>query len=355
MTTIHIFNYSKQAKSMFHVKADEVKKTNINMALFQNYIQIINQVVMLFIQFIPLFVGAFYVRSNNLSVGELVAFNTVSVQLLSPLANLVNLISSVQVTKVYEKRIADNLRKKLIKAENQKKQKVLLPENTFLVIENFCICVNNQPMLKVDKLYIKKGEIILLKGKNGTGKSLFLKSIAQIYGGFSGEIYLNNKSISYMEYIEFTRSLIYVSKNEGFVLESLKEELNLNLNDNIANQVIEILNLDRIIQKLKNGLEESCLDLELYLSTGEIQRLRIARALMREPKVLILDEVLTNIDEESSQKIIYQISDVFDMTIICVEHHIKESTFDKVFIINEKKLIEKSYKRIGGENNEKSN
>ncbi len=119
---------------MFHVKADEVKKTNINMALFQNYIQIINQVVMLFIQFIPLFVGAFYVRSNNLSVGELVAFNTVSVQLLSPLANLVNLISSVQVTKVYEKRIADNLRKKLIKAENQKKQKVLLPENTFLVI-----------------------------------------------------------------------------------------------------------------------------------------------------------------------------------------------------------------------------
>ena len=44
----------------------------------------------------------------------------------------------------------------------------------------------------------------------------------------------------------------------------------LNLNDNIANQVIEILNLDRIIQKLKNGLEESCLDLELYLSTGEI-------------------------------------------------------------------------------------
>ncbi|HGF7677953.1 TPA: ATP-binding cassette domain-containing protein, partial [Enterococcus faecium] len=167
--------------------------------------------------------------------------------------------------------------------------------------------------------------------------------------------YLNNKSISYMKYIEFTRSLIYVSKNEGFVLESLKEELNLNLNDNIANQVIEILNLDRIIQKLKNGLEESCLDLELYLSTGEIQRLRIARALMREPKVLILDEVLTNIDEESSQKIIYQISDVFDMTIICVEHHIKESTFDKVFIINEKKLIEKSYKRIGGENNEKSN
>ncbi|MCZ4449277.1 hypothetical protein O3Q49_08385 [Enterococcus lactis] len=55
-----------------------------------------------------------------MSVGELVAFNTVSVQLLSPLANLVNLISSVQVTKVYEKRIADNLRKKLIKAENQK-------------------------------------------------------------------------------------------------------------------------------------------------------------------------------------------------------------------------------------------
>ncbi|WP_263292672.1 ATP-binding cassette domain-containing protein [Enterococcus lactis] len=67
-------------------------------------------------------------------------------------------------------------------------------------------------MLKVDKLYIKKGEIILLKGKNGTGKSLFLKSIAQIYGGFSGEIYLNNKSISYMEYIEFTRSLIYISR-----------------------------------------------------------------------------------------------------------------------------------------------
>lgn len=116
---------------MFHVKADEVKKTNINMALFQNYIQIINQVVMLFIQFIPLFVGAFYVRSNNLSVGELVAFNTVSVQLLSPLANLVNLISSVQVTKVYEKRIADNLRKKLIKAENQKKAKSFIAGKYF--------------------------------------------------------------------------------------------------------------------------------------------------------------------------------------------------------------------------------
>ena len=92
-------------------------------------------------------------------------------------------------------------------------------------------------------------------------------------------------------------------KMKGLFFESLKEELNLNLNDNIANQVIEILNLGIVLYKnLKNGLEESCFRSRVIFKYRRNQRLRIARALMREPKVLILDEVLTNIDEESSQK-----------------------------------------------------
>ncbi|MBO0482198.1 ABC transporter transmembrane domain-containing protein [Candidatus Enterococcus courvalinii] len=338
--TIHVYNYFSKVESIFLKKTKSVSNANSEILLFQNYVQIVSQFILLLIQFAPLFIGSYYVFKGTLTIGALIAFNSMSVQLISPASNLVNLMNSLKIAKVHEERLIPYLiKKEMYFPDNH--QVECVDNSNLMYIRDYRLYSNKKEIIRINELKIGKGERILIKGGNGTGKSLFLKSLVRLYKNYKGIINLRGQDISLMSHSALSSSIVYVSENDGFILETLKDELNITEQNNFFKGIFQLLNLSNIIEKLNNGIKTECGLLDANLSTGEIQKLRIARAILRNPKIIILDEVFTNIDEKSRNTILTELPKLcFGTTFIFVEHHIDEVYFDRVLSIEGDNIIE---------------
>lgn len=196
----------------------------------------------------------------------------------------------------------------------------------------------NNPVIKKLNFSVKKGEIISFLGESGSGKTTFLKCISGLEKINSGTISLNNKILNNRN--------IFIKPQErkiGFVFQDYPLFPHLNLKDNI------IFNLDKkYIKNLEYMLSltnlSSLVDRFPHeLSGGEQQRACIARALIREPDLLLLDEPFSNLDvaiKHSIRDEIYQIIKTTKTTTILVTHDINDSLniADKILVFKAGKL-----------------
>ena len=181
----------------------------------------------------------------------------------------------------------------------------------------------NNPVIKKLNFSVKKGEIISFLGESGSGKTTFLKCISGLEKINSGTISLNNKILNNRN--------IFIKPQErkiGFVFQDYPLFPHLNLKDNI------IFNLKpKYFKKLDymislTGLESLLMRYPHELSGGEQQRACIARALIREPELLLLDEPFSNLDSNiklSMRDEIYKIIKETQTTTILVTHDINDS------------------------------
>lgn len=196
----------------------------------------------------------------------------------------------------------------------------------------------NNPVIKKLNFSVEKGEIISFLGESGSGKTTFLKCISGLEKINSGTISLNNKILNNRN--------IFIKPQErkiGFVFQDYPLFPHLNLKDNI------IFNLDKkYIKNLEYMLSltnlSSLVDRFPHeLSGGEQQRACIARALIREPDLLLLDEPFSNLDvaiKHSIRDEIYQIIKTTKTTTILVTHDINDSLniADKILVFKAGKL-----------------
>ena len=181
----------------------------------------------------------------------------------------------------------------------------------------------NTPVIKKLNFSVEKGEIISFLGESGSGKTTFLKCISGLEKINSGTISLNNKILNNRN--------IFIKPQErkiGFVFQDYPLFPHLNLKDNI------IFNLKpKYFKKLDymislTGLESLLMRYPHELSGGEQQRACIARALIREPELLLLDEPFSNLDSNiklSMRDEIYKIIKETQTTTILVTHDINDS------------------------------
>ncbi|MDA9612254.1 ABC transporter ATP-binding protein [Flavobacteriales bacterium] len=195
-----------------------------------------------------------------------------------------------------------------------------------------------QPLISSLNFSVEKGEIVSFLGESGVGKSTFLKCIAGLESINSGSIELNEKVLNNKD--------VFVppqKRNIGFVFQDYPLFPHLTLKENI------VFNLDkRFLKKLDYMLDLTNLNslIKRYpheLSGGEQQRACIARALIREPDLLLLDEPFSNLDAGIKNSIIdeiYQIIKATKTTTILVTHDIKDSLniADKILVFKAGKL-----------------
>ncbi|CAI8260267.1 MAG: Fe(3+) ions import ATP-binding protein FbpC 2 [Cryomorphaceae bacterium] len=195
-----------------------------------------------------------------------------------------------------------------------------------------------QPLISSLNFSVEKGEIVSFLGESGVGKSTFLKCIAGLESINSGSIELNEKVLNNKD--------IFVppqKRNIGFVFQDYPLFPHLTLKENI------VFNLDkRFLKKLDYMLDLTNLNslIKRYpheLSGGEQQRACIARALIREPDLLLLDEPFSSLDAGIKHSIIdeiYQIIKATKTTTILVTHDIKDSLniADKILVFKAGKL-----------------
>lgn len=346
--TIHSFKLFNQSREKFAAVIQKDAKFTEEILIYNNLVSIISGIIVTTAAFLPLLVGVKFVESNILSIGELIAFNSYCGLLFAPITNMIKLKTIIKTSTVYESRISNVFESSIVNSEFKYKEANNIERNSVpncqgtFSIENYSLWSGNNTLIQNSNLSLSKGEVARLKGDNGTGKTTFLKSIIQDQKTYSGSLKLDGKVLNDLKITDVSNDILYVSNNQGFYLSTIEDNLlnGISYKPEELLNVLKMVKLDQKISTLEKGTKTPICEIINSFSNGELQKLRLARAAIRKPKVLLLDEVFSNIDVTNSG-VIFNNLKIYspESSIIIIEHHtIEEIPVDKTWIIRDKQI-----------------
>lgn len=184
---------------------------------------------------------------------------------------------------------------------------------------------------------IEKGNLVLIKGENGKGKSTIFKIIYGILTRYKGDIFINNINKNNLSNEILRKNISYISQKSYIFPDTIKNNITLweEYSDEILNNVIDIVGLNKFISEAKNGIDEIIENKGNNISGGEYQKIIIARELLRDRDVILLDESFNSIDVKSKNRILAYLETIReDKIIIVISHDINIENINFDFVIN---------------------
>ena len=290
------------------------------------------------------YIGGLQYMNNEIELGVLAEFIIYVNMLTWPVATVGWVTSIVQQAEASQKRINEFLKTKPSIINPSTKKIDIKGEIKFDKVSLNFKETNIKALNKVS-FKINKGESIALMGDVGSGKSTLLELICRIYDPTIGKIFLDGNDIKKINLNELRTNIGYVPQSTFL------------FSDSIINN-IKFGKLDASLDEVKKSVKIACLtkDIELFkekyntllgergvnLSGGQKQRLAIARAIIKKPEILILDDSLSAVDTETEEKILSSLNDVTKkMTVIIATHRISSAkTCDKILVLKNGSVLE---------------
>jgi ABC-type bacteriocin/lantibiotic exporter with double-glycine peptidase domain len=255
---------------------------------------------------ILLLVGAKEVMDGTLSLGTMLALQSLSASFLTPLASLTNTGRQIQLAYAHLDRVAD-----IMQAEPEQKnlQLISAPHLTGhirLTDVGFQYDLNSPPILHDLNLTIQPGQKVAIVGRSGAGKSTLGKLLLGLYLPTQGEILYDNIPLQKMNYREVRAQFGVVMQDVGIFSGSIRENISLNIPDITLDAVVQaamLADLHADIIQMPMDYETQVSEGGSALSGGQRQRLALARALVRCPSVLLLDEATSSLDVVTEQHV----------------------------------------------------
>ncbi|MDT0758874.1 peptidase domain-containing ABC transporter [Staphylococcus epidermidis] len=294
----------------------------------------------LFTILIILWIGSFKVMDNQLSLGELLTFNALVVYFIDPLERLIQSQLTIQSAIVATRRVVEIL--DLEKEQSLKLNNIENIESIKIDSLGFNYGYRNE-ILKNININIKKNTSTAIIGESGSGKSTLVKLLLKYYSPSSGKILINNSDITNISTQDIRKCIGYVPQAAFLFFGSIKDNLTLNRNDTFKDSEIiracKIAKIHDFIINLPQGYNTILENNGENLSGGQKQRIEIARAILKNPDVLILDEPTSSLDVYTSQTIIDNIL-MLNITTIVITHEINLiENFDEIVTMSEGKVV----------------
>ena len=269
---------------------------------------------------------AFMALKGFIGVGDIVLYQSMFSQISGAVSTLVNLVptfsSGVEaLSSVSEIMTAKDIEVSIGKAHVENIDGNVEFKNVFYHYPN-----TEQYVVKDLNLSVKQGECIAVVGSSGSGKSTIMNLIIGFMMPTKGDLLIDGKSITEFNLSEYRHHISVVPQNSILFAGSIRDNITYGLShytEEQLNKVVEMANLNEFIKDLPNGLDSDIGEHGDKLSGGQKQRITIARALIRDPKILILDEAtsaLDNISEYHVQKAIA--SSIRGRTTFIVAHRL---------------------------------
>ncbi len=290
-----------------------------------------------------LWLGFGMVLENVVTVGSLMTFYALLAYFTEPVKNLIELQPMMQTAIVAAERLNDILD---IETENQTDGvfKSLKWENIEFSHVDFRYG-NRELTLEDISLNIKKGDRIAIVGESGSGKTTLAKLLMKFYTPESGSIKVDGVDISKLSVDSVRCDISYVDQNTFLFSDSVKNNILIgcpNATDGEIDTACRLSSIHELIQKLPQGYDTYLDENGKNLSGGQRQRLAIARALLKKPKLLILDEATSNLDtvtEGAIKNTIFNLGK--ELTCIIIAHRLSTiKNCDKIVVMDDGKILE---------------
>lgn len=290
-------------------------------------------------------VGYKLVMNNEIKIGTLIAFLMYVGMFWRPIMNLSSFYNTLITNFSAADRIFDILDVKPIIKNSKKAKKIgKIYGNVEFKNVNFSYDENTE-VLKNVSFKINKGERIALVGATGAGKSTIISLISRFYDPTSGEVLVDGKNIKYVD-LESLRSQMGIMLQDTFLFSTtIMENIRYGKLDATDEEVIaaaKAVNAHDFIMKLEKGYKTEVNERGSRLSLGQRQLVSFARALLANPRILILDEATSNIDTETERLVQSGIEKLLaSRTSFVVAHRLSTiRDCDKIMVINNGRIEE---------------
>ena len=300
--------------------------------IYSNFITIVSNLIITTATFLPLFIGVNLIKESVMTIGDLIAFNGYIGMLFSPITALISTITIIKTNSVYKERINP-----FLSYNTDSIKKIPKQEPPFVLkVQDFSIEVKKIRLLENISFLVSSGEVVQIIGEKCTGKTLFLKSLINLTD-FSGSVLLNNIEVKYNSAEQLNNSIVYVANDIDFVEGGVYD--NIPPTD-FTPKVFDAVGLRKRLSEFENLKEIKMEYLLKEFSSGEIQKLKIARALNKKPNVLLMDEMFSHISKYDSDLIMHNILHLFPNSIvIIVEHHYHSELITSKYKIENSRFI----------------
>ncbi len=293
--------------------------------------------------------GWTYILSNEMSLGDYIAFTSYIGYLYRPIREFVNLFSEFQQSSVNLSRMFEYLDSPVEQPTNyifQPSQKVNKNIHGNIELKNVWFGYKpDVPVLKGVALKIEKKSVTTIVGQSGSGKTSILRLLVSFDQPEKGEILYDNLP-SHNFSLQDIRSQIAVIWQEFSMFKgSIWDNLTMGVENpdrKLVQEAVKLTRMEEHINSLKEGLETPIAEWGASLSGGQRQRLAIARAIIRNTPILILDEATSNIDMKTESEVLNNLFSVFnDKTYIFVNHRITSTKLaDKIYLLDKGEVVD---------------
>ena len=345
ISVIKAYGIEPRIISDFNKLSEESKNKNIDLVKVQA----------LFFPLIILLIGlsnilVVYIGGNQFISGQIKELGTIVefliyVNMLTwPVAVVGWVTSMIQQAEASQKRINEFLKEQpsILNHENSNSQisgKIELKNLSFTYSDT------NITALKNISFTINQGETVAILGNTGSGKSTILELIGRLYDVDNGQLTIQDKNIKDLNLFDLRSHIGYVPQDAFLFSDSIINNIKFgkeNATDEEVYQAAKIASVHTNIIKFQEGYRTILGERGITLSGGQKQRISIARAIIKNPQILLLDDCLSAVDTETEENIINNLSAITkDKTTIIVSHRVSSAKkADKIIVLDQGKIIQ---------------
>ncbi len=336
---IQSLNLEKEMKEKLYIQMDETEKIHFEVESFITaLLSLIN--LLFYIEIgVLILIGSYLFYTNKINLISLISFLLISLKL-----NEGSLASTLNITELFYIDARVKRLKEIINYPTQKGKDITL-KSFDIQLTNVSFSYENEQILKDINFVAKQNEITALVGKSGSGKSTLLKLISRLEDYNSGKICIDKIDIKDISTASLFKNISIVFQDVILFNDTILENIrvgNLNASDEEVIKAAQKACCDEFVEKLPNKYNTLIGENGTSLSSGQRQRISIARAFLKNAKILLLDEISSSLDVDNEIQIQKSLQNlVKEKTVIVISHRIKSiENVDKIVVIDEGKVCD---------------
>ena len=295
---------------------------------------------------IVVLVGAFAVMDGEMSTGALVACSILSSRMLGPISQLTGVLGRWQQAKVAKKSLDELMKKPVDQPDHAHLiHKSAIAGHYELDGVQFQYGEDDpRPSLTIPKLEIKAGERIAILGRNGAGKSTLLQLLSGMQVPVAGKVKLDQTDLALIDPSDVRRDMALLNQNSNLFYGTVRENVTLGAPLASDEDILNALNISgalSFVQEKKEGLDHLILEGGVGFSGGQRQALLLARLLIRQPNILLLDEPTAAIDDVAEKQFIDHLKAKLTHQTLLIATHRRAvlELVDRIIVIHDGKIV----------------